>query len=100
MLEATRRGFFVELAAWSIQYNRPPSAVVIDAKRRRAYSAEGKSSIFGIHVNFLSAVKGGFYFHPTNEDLSVGTPVMKKPLGMVLSVYTNSENATKEHNYE
>jgi hypothetical protein len=38
-------------------------------------------------------VKGGFYFHPTDEDLSAGTPVRKKPLSMVLSVYINSENA-------
>jgi hypothetical protein len=38
-------------------------------------------------------VKGGFYFHPTDKDLSAGTPERKKPLGLVLSVYTNSENA-------
>ncbi|MGB6743129.1 MAG: hypothetical protein WBE38_05670, partial [Terracidiphilus sp.] len=37
-------------------------------------------SIFGIHVDFLRAVKGGFF-------------LMKKPLVCVLSVYTNSENA-------
>jgi hypothetical protein len=37
-------------------------------------------SIFGIHVDFLRAVKGGFF-------------LMKKPLWLVLSVYSNSENA-------
>jgi hypothetical protein len=26
----------------------------------------------------LSALKGGFYFHPSDEDLSPGTPVEKK----------------------
>jgi hypothetical protein len=25
-------------------------------------------------------VKGGFYFHPSDEDLSLGTPVRIKPL--------------------
>ncbi|MGA3162505.1 MAG: hypothetical protein ABSC77_14960 [Terracidiphilus sp.] len=38
-------------------------------------------------------MKGGFYFHPTDEDLSAGTPEQKKPLDIVLPVYTNSENA-------
>jgi hypothetical protein len=38
-------------------------------------------------------VKGGFYSHPTNEDLFAGTPRMKKPLECVLSVCSNSENA-------
>ena len=66
-------------------------------------------------------MKGGFFFHPSDEDLSPGTPVdhpsdedlspgtpvdhpsdedlspgtpeRKKPLERVLSVYTNSENA-------
>jgi hypothetical protein len=28
----------------------------------------------------LKAVKGGFYFHPSDEDLSLGTPVRKKLL--------------------
>ena len=37
-------------------------------------------SSFGIHVDFLSVVKGGFF-------------LMKKPLECVLSVYTNSETA-------
>jgi hypothetical protein len=37
-------------------------------------------SIFGIHVDFLSALKGGFFLR-------------KKPLSIVPSVYTNSENA-------
>jgi len=40
----------------------------------------------------LQIVQGGFYFHPTGEDLSVGTLDRKKPLQCVLSVYTNSEN--------
>jgi hypothetical protein len=50
-------------------------------------------SFFGIHVDFLRASKGGFYFHPIDEDLSLGTPERKKPLESVLSVYTNSEKA-------
>jgi hypothetical protein len=37
-------------------------------------------SIFGIHVDFLRAAKGGFF-------------LMKKPLEFLLSVYSNSENA-------
>jgi drug/metabolite transporter (DMT)-like permease len=48
-------------------------------------------SIFGIHVDFSGVVKGGFYFHPTDENLSAGTPERKKPLDLVLSAYTNSE---------
>ena len=54
---------------------------------------EAVQSIFGIHVDFLRAVKGGFFFHPSDEDLSPGTPERKKPLECVLSVYTNSDNA-------
>jgi hypothetical protein len=38
-------------------------------------------------------VRGGFYFHPSDEDLSLGTPEMKKPLERMLSVYIHSENA-------
>jgi len=38
-------------------------------------------------------MQGGFFFHPSDEDLSLGTPDMKKPLECVLSVYTNSETA-------
>jgi len=30
------------------------------------------------HVDFLSELKCGFYFHPTDEDLSAGTPVEEK----------------------
>jgi hypothetical protein len=41
----------------------------------------------------LEASKGGFYFHPSDKDLSLGTPEMKKPLEFMLSVYSNSENA-------
>jgi len=37
-------------------------------------------------------VIGGFYFHPSDENLSLGTPVRKKPLESMDSVYTNSEN--------
>jgi hypothetical protein len=40
----------------------------------------GPQSIFGIHVDFLRAIKGGFF-------------LMKKPLECVHSVYSNSENA-------
>jgi len=36
------------------------------------------------------SVNGGFYFHPTDEDLSAGTPVRKKPLGGVTSRYSYS----------
>jgi hypothetical protein len=46
---------------------------------RLGWSGEGWS-IFGIHVDFLRAVKGGLF-------------LMKRPLGIALSVYTNSENA-------
>ncbi len=46
-----------------------------------------------MRVDFLSAVKGGFFFHPSDQDPSPGTPVMKKPLECVLSVYSNSETA-------
>ena len=38
-------------------------------------------------------MEGGFYFHPSDEDLSSGTPERKKPPERVLSVYSNSENA-------
>jgi hypothetical protein len=33
----------------------------------------------------VESIKGGCYFHPTDEDLSAGTPVRKKPLGEVAS---------------
>jgi hypothetical protein len=38
-------------------------------------------------------VKGGFYFHPSDEDLSPGARLRKKLLGSCGSLYTNSENA-------
>jgi len=41
----------------------------------------------------LEIVEGGFYFHPNNEDLSLGTPVRKKPLGFQDSVKSRIENA-------
>jgi hypothetical protein len=33
-------------------------------------------------------VKGGFYFHPGDVDLSPGTPERKKPLSIVLPEYS------------
>jgi|ERR1017187_113320 hypothetical protein len=42
-------------------------------------------SIFGIHVDFLRALKGDFFLR-------------KKPLSIVPSVYTNSENAISDAN--
>ena len=36
-----------------------------------------------------SGVQGGFYFHPTDKDSSVGTPERKKPLECVAPVYSN-----------
>jgi len=42
----------------------------------------------------LSGVlQGVFYIHPTDEDLSVGTPEMKKPLGGCGSGYSNCGTA-------
>ena len=38
-------------------------------------------------------MKGGFYFHPSDQDQSPVTPAMKKPLECVLSTYSNSETA-------
>jgi hypothetical protein len=38
-------------------------------------------------------VKGGFYFHPTDEHLSVGTPERKKPLGGLAIGYIYSDSA-------
>jgi hypothetical protein len=35
-------------------------------------------------------VQGGFYFHPSDEDLSPGTPERKNPLELALPVYGNS----------
>jgi hypothetical protein len=39
------------------------------------------------------SVKGGVYFHPTDEDPSVGTPDRKTPLGIQAPVYSNSGTA-------
>src|ERR1035437_3500087 len=36
------------------------------------------------------SIKGGFYFHPTDEDLSAGTPVRKNPLEDIAFVYIYS----------
>ncbi len=38
-------------------------------------------------------VEGGFYFHPNDEDLSLGTPERKKPLSRVDSVSSRIETA-------
>ena len=38
-------------------------------------------------------LQGGFYFHPTDEDLSVGTPEMKKPLSNFALFYTSRRTA-------
>jgi hypothetical protein len=53
---------------------------VTTAENREQGTEAQRSSIFGIHVDFLRAVKGGFF-------------VRKKPLECVVSVYSNSENA-------
>jgi hypothetical protein len=47
-------------------------------------------SIFRIHADFLGAAKGRFFFHPSDQNPSLGTPERKKPLERVLSVYINS----------
>ena len=39
------------------------------------------------------SIEGGFYFHPSDEDLSLGTPLRKKPLCGVVSVYCNWRTA-------
>ena len=36
------------------------------------------------------SMRGGFYLHPTDEDLSVGIPERKKPLGVLLPGYSHS----------
>jgi hypothetical protein len=48
-------------------------------------------SVFRIYVVPMKGLLGGFYFHPSGKDLSLGTPERKKPLGLVLPVYSNSE---------
>jgi hypothetical protein len=37
--------------------------------------------------------EGGFLLHPTDDDLSVGTPERKKPLGIQASAETRIESA-------
>ena len=41
----------------------------------------------------LASVKSGGYFHPADEDLSVGTPDRKTPLGIRVPGYSNSGTA-------
>jgi hypothetical protein len=41
----------------------------------------------------LEFVEGGFYFHPNDEDLSLGTPAREKPLRIQDSVKSRIENA-------
>jgi polysaccharide export outer membrane protein len=41
----------------------------------------------------LASAKGGVYFHPTDEDLSVGNPDRKTPLGIRVPGYSNSGTA-------
>jgi hypothetical protein len=45
----------------------------------------------------FGSIEGGIFFYPTDEDLSVGTPMMKMPLCRVLSVYIHSETAVALH---
>lgn len=42
---------------------------------------------------FPAVFQGGPYFHPTDEDMFVGTRVLKDPLNFVASGYSNCENA-------
>jgi hypothetical protein len=39
------------------------------------------------------SIQGGFYFHPSDEDLSLGTPLREKPLEGFASGYTYSGSA-------
>ena len=48
--------------------------------------------------SFLKAVKGGFSFHPTNEDLPAETSKKEKPLERGLSFCTKSENPVAPEN--
>lgn len=48
----------------------------MQGERRWGGGLERFSSSRGVS----SAVKGGFYFHPSDEGLSLGAPVRKKPL--------------------
>ncbi len=41
----------------------------------------------------MSAAADGFYFHPSDEDLSLGTPEREKPLDCTVSVKSRIENA-------
>jgi len=45
-------------------------------------------------------VKGDIFFHPSDQDPSPGTPVMKKPLECVFSVYSNSETAVAAKTFD
>jgi hypothetical protein len=45
----------------------------------------------------LSALKGGFFFHPSDEDLSPGTPAGKSHSAVVLSVYSNWRTAITQN---
>ena len=40
--------------------------------------ADKHPSIFGIRVDFSSALTGGFSFHPTDKGLSAGSPAEEK----------------------
>jgi hypothetical protein len=44
----------------------------------------------------LKIVQGGFYFHPSDKDLSLGTPERKKPLELRVPVKSRIENAVRE----
>ena len=41
----------------------------------------------------MESLQGGFYFHPSDEDLSPGTPEWKKPLGGRAIGYSYSGSA-------
>jgi len=42
------------------------------------------------------SIQGGFYFHPSDEDLSLGTPLRKKPTRRFACGYTCSGFALAE----
>jgi hypothetical protein len=44
----------------------------------------------------MKGVQGGFYFHPSDKDLSLGTPERKKLLELWVPVKTRIENAVAE----
>jgi hypothetical protein len=43
-------------------------------------------------------MQGGFYFHPSDEDLSLGTPEGKSHLAVVVSGYCNCGTAVALRN--